>query len=98
MLAAIIRVKQSSRVCGAGLWIRNNACRWRFRCNINLSVAAEGEANFGVEKAHNRQPLPGTLYRPIRLQAPGLSTIRGSEKMRTFVVEVPRDEPAVGLI
>jgi hypothetical protein len=53
MLAAIIRVKQLSRVCGAGLCNRNNACRWRFHYSIDLIVAVEGEANFGVEKANN---------------------------------------------
>jgi len=91
MFAAVGRVKQSSGVSGTCFGNRNNAGRWRFHRSINLIIAAESKANFRVEKAHNRQPLSGALYRPIGVQAPGLSTIRGSEKMRTFVIEVPRN-------
>jgi len=53
MLATINRVKQFSRVCGAGLCNRNNARRWRFHYSIDLIVTVEGEANFGVEKPNN---------------------------------------------
>jgi len=53
MLAAVVRVEQLSRVCDAGLCIRNNAYRWRFHRSVDLIVTVEGEPYFEVEKANN---------------------------------------------
>ena len=93
MFAAIIRIEQSSRVCRARLCDCNDTSRWRLSRSLDLVVAAESKADFGVDEANNGEPLSETLYRLIRMHAPCLSTVGGEIKMSSVIVVVPRNQP-----
>lgn len=54
MLAAIIGVKQLSRLGRSRLWNRHDARRRRFHYSIDLVVAVECETNLRVEKTNHR--------------------------------------------